>query len=335
MKGSRSFPIPLLLALLSVRALGQGCSDAGVCTAGPIGDLHLWQDSTADATTYRHTARIGYSYAIGERGTTIMQISPEVSIGIGKKFAVQAKLPIVATDGVLGDNSGIGDVIATISYAFIKEKDRNLTGVLGMRLPTGNTDARAPVRVDPGSQTGQVLSVAHLPMPYQTGLGTTDLLAGVNWRYQRYVVGLAFQQVLSQRNANEFTHEAWSNDPTAAGYFESRELERASDLVARVQYAYGCGRLAMQPGLLAIYHLMDDSRLNDIATNMEMGTERMDIAGSQGLTLNLTADLRYKLAERWGVEASAGMPLVTRKARPDGLTREFVLEIGFSHRFGR
>jgi hypothetical protein len=311
----------------------QGCSDAGVCTAGPIGQLHLWQDSTADDVDYRHMARINYSYALGEQGTTIMQVMPEVSIGIGPKFAIQAKVPYVATNGELGDNSGIGDAIVTSSYAFIKEQERTLTGVIGLRLPTGSTIARAPVRADVGSQTGTVLAIADLPMPYQTGLGTTDLLLAMNWRHKRYVASLAYQHVLVNKNENRFSHVAWNSDPAILGYFESNMLDRGDDVVLRLQYAYGCGRLALQPGLLAIYHLQNDSRLNDAAPMSDMGSDRITLAGSQGLTLNLTADLRYKLAEKWAIEATFGTPVITRDVRPDGLTRSLVTGVGVRYRF--
>ncbi len=319
-------------SVLHAMAIAQGCSDAGVCSAGPTGQLHLWQDSTADDVDYRHMARVGYSYALGEQGTTIMQVIPEVSIGIGPQLSVQAKVPFVSTNGELGDNSGIGDIIVTSSYAFIKEMDRNLTGVFGLRLPTGSTNKRAPVRGDVGSQSGAVLATADLPMPYQTGLGTTDMLLAINWRYKRYVASIAYQHVLMNNNENRFSHMAWNNDPAILGYFESNMLDRGDDAVLRLQYAYGCGRLALQPGLLAIYHLQKDTRL-EYVMDMDPMAQRVAVDGSQGLTLNLTADLRYKLAERWAVEALFGTPLITRKVRPDGLTRSLVTGVSLRYRF--
>ncbi|MBL0045191.1 MAG: hypothetical protein IPP33_12600 [Flavobacteriales bacterium] len=132
---------------------------------------------------------------------------------------------------------------------------------------------------------------------------------------------------------NGFSHYAWNNDPSILGYFESNMLDRGDDLVARVQYAYGCGRLSLQPGLLGIYHLQEDTRVNDAATMSEMGNERITLTGSQGLTLNLTADLRYKLAEQWAIEATFGTPLITREVRPDGLTRSLVIGFGLRYRF--
>ncbi len=306
-------------------AHAQGCSDAGVCTAGAIGQLHLWQDSVADAGIYRSDARVVYSYAVGEQKTLITQIVPELKIGIGERFSLQVKVPFVNTSGNLGKSNGVGDAIATASYAFIKEQDRNITGSLGLRLPTGTTDTH-----DDAITTTQMRR--DLPMPYQTGLGTTDVLAGIEWRHKRYVAAIAYQHVLSQNNKNTFSHAAWDNGTDASRYFESNELERADDAVLRLQYAYGCGRLSLQPGLLAIYHTKNDTRLEQLMA-MDPMMQRVAISGSQGLTLNGTLDLRYKLSDRWAVDVSAGMPFITRKVRPDGLTREFVMNAGLRFRF--
>ena len=63
--------LALLPLMLIPRLHAQGCSDAGVCTAGAIGELRLWQDSVPDAMTYRSDARLVYSYGIGDLGTTV------------------------------------------------------------------------------------------------------------------------------------------------------------------------------------------------------------------------------------------------------------------------
>ncbi|MBK8340895.1 MAG: hypothetical protein IPK99_13255 [Flavobacteriales bacterium] len=292
--------------------------------------MHLWQDSTADVVDYRHFARLGYSYAIGEQGTTIMQITPELSVGIGPRFTWQIKVPYVTASGNLGKNSGVGDIITTASYAFINEDEHHLSAMVGVRLPTGTTSQ------DPIEKTSFGSDFRPLPMPYQTGLGTTDLLAGVEWRYHRYVAALAYQHVLKQDNQNLFLHSFWGNDPDALGYFESFMLERADDAVLRLQYAYGCKRLALQPGLLAIYHMSTDSRLEQVGEPIDWNLyelERREVEGSEGLTLNLTADLRYALSERWAIETTFGTPLLTRDVRPDGLTRSLVVGAWLRFRF--
>jgi hypothetical protein len=320
-----------LLCLLTITgqldARAQGCSDAGACSAGPIGQLQLWQDSTSDVVDYRHMARVGYTYAIGEQGTTIIQTNAELSVGIGPRLSVQAKVPYIWAGGNLSENRGIGDIITTASYAFVKESDRNLTTVLGVRLPTGSTDAMNTT-ITTSAGIGRPL-----PMPYQTGLGTTDLLMGINARHGRWVAAFAYQHVLHNANNNRFTHGSWFHDEQANEYFESNFLERKDDLVGRLQYAYGCGRLSLQPGLLAIYHVAEDTRQNDFLTDMNSPPERVAIAGSQGLTLNVTLDVRFKLSEQWAIETSLGAPVVTREARPDGLTRDFVGSAWLRYRF--
>lgn len=124
-------------------------------------------------------------------------------------------------------------------------------------------------------------------------------------------------------------HRYWAGVPEARGYFESFALERANDAVVRIQYAIPIKRITLQPGLLAIHHLGKDSRLEfkDGTGNMEI-PDRVDIAGSEGLTLNFTADARYRLNDSWSIEASFGSPMVVRQVRPDGLTRSMVLSVG-------
>lgn len=325
---TRSIALFCLLAYAGqFHARGQGCSDAGACSAGAIGQLELWSGPDATTPNYRNSARLGFSYAVGEKGTTITQVLSELNLGLGKRFALQLKLPYVSTHGDLGSTNGVGDMFATTSYAFIHEAERNLSGALGLRLPTGEDNLRVPGYMDTNGGTRAY------PMPYQTGLGTVDLVLGVRWRHKRYVASVAYQQVLTQDgNRNEFTHISWNQDPIASTYFESYQLRRGNDLIVRAQYAYGCGRLTLQPGALAIYHLQEDSRLNDNIRTV-MSAERIVLVGSKGLTLNATMDLRFAITDQWALEASFAAPVITRDVRPDGLTRESVTSMGVHYRF--
>ena len=319
----REVLLATLFALTFQTANAQGCSDAGVCTAGPMGQIAGQGDSTSKEP--RHFARLQYSYAVGEQGVVIMQIVPEISIGLTDRFGLQLKVPYLSASGNLGENSGIGDMIFTASYAFVKEQDRNFTAIAGLRLPTGETSPQPLERTSFGPD------FKPLPMPYQPGLGTLDLLLGIQYRYKRWTTALAYQHVLDQGNENLFFHEAWDGDADALNYFESAYLERANDAVARLQYALPIGKFSIQPGLLAIYHLGLDSRLEVDTTPTPWDIEefvRRDVEGSDGLTLNLTADARYALSDTWSLEASFGSPVITREARPDGLTRHWVLSVG-------
>jgi hypothetical protein len=315
--------IGILLILTSARAFAQGCSDAGVCTAGPIGDLASSTDSLITPIDHRHSARMTFSYAIGERGVVILQVVPQIDLGFGERFGLQAKMPWISATGDLGSNSGAGDPVISGSYALIKEDQRRLDAIVGAKFPVN--DANAMVDDNP------------LPMPYQTSLGTTDLLLGLSYRWHRWQAAIAYQHVLDHGNMNEFTHARWMDDMRALGYFESWELRRADDAVARLQYKIPMGRLALQPGVLCIYHMGRDRRLETPMdpAGMPRIPEHVVVDGSEGLTLNLTLDAQYRLSEQWALLFAYGSPVITRDVRPDGLTRFMVANIALLYRFGR
>jgi hypothetical protein len=58
-----------------------------------------------------------------------------------------------------------------------------------------------------------------------------------------------------------------------------------------------------------------------------------NIQGSAGLTLNLNAFLDYNITEKSGIQFSAGMPLLVRETRPDGLTRSFIASLEYKISF--
>jgi hypothetical protein len=310
---------PLLLIALDTRA--QGCSDAGVCSAGPIGDITTAVDSTRSTPEPRHSARITFSYALGERGVVILQAVPQLDLQLGERWSVQLKMPYLSASGDLGSHSGIGDPVVSGSYRLRSTTRSRLDGTLGLRLPVNSANAQ---------QDGR-----SLPMPYQTSLGTTDLLAGLSYRNGRWQAAVAFQHVLDHGNNNAFTHAAWMDDMRAVGYFESWQLRRADDAVVRLQYKIPFGRLALQPGLLAIQHIGRDERLVTPVdpAGMPRVPEFVSVSGSEGLTLNLTMDAQYKLNEQWSLLLAYGSPVITREVRPDGLTRFMVLNMALRRAF--
>ncbi len=294
MRKALTFLLHCAVVLMAHEASAQGCSDAGVCTAGPIGELHEDGDSIAMARTKRHFVRVGLSYAVGEQRTTILIAMTELGFGITDRLGVSVRLPYQSVKGNLGSNSGAGDPIITAAYAFIKQDARGLDAMVGVKLNSGNADA-----LWDGFSIDQV--PRSLPMPYQTSLGTTDLLLGLNYRYKRLSGALALQLPVRQANENSFTHASWGEDPAALGYFESAYLERAADAVARIQYRFSWGRFALQPGLLAIQHLGQDSRVDSRTGHITHVAlrERVAVQGSEGLTLNITADARCRLSDSW------------------------------------
>ncbi|MBK9273249.1 MAG: hypothetical protein IPM49_01755 [Flavobacteriales bacterium] len=325
---------PVLLVTLH-HAQAQGCSDAGVCTAGPIGEAPLLlRDSASVTAEPRHLLRFTFSYAVGEQGTTVIQEVAEVSLGLTRRLGLQLRLPYQQASGELGQVNGVGDPVATLSYAVWRRDPHRLDGGRPRWAGARRLDVLLGVKAPSNKADATTADGKPLPMPYQTSLGTIDLLAGLSYRHDRWSLALAYQHVLKNTNENGFTHERWMDDMRALGYFESPFLERANDAVARLQYAVPIGRVTVQPGLLAIVHLGQDRRLASSGNIIGFpGTEA--VAGSEGLTLNVTVDARWRMSDRWALELSYGSPLVTRTVRTDGLTRSMVLNLGLAYRFGR
>lgn len=326
--------VPVLLVTLH-HATAQGCSDAGVCTAGPLGEAPLLlRDSASVTAEPRHLLRFTFSYAVGEQGTTVIQEVAEVSLGLTRRLGLQLRLPFQQASGELGQVNGVGDPVATLSYAVWRRDPHRLDGGRPRWAGARRLDVLLGVKAPSNKADATTADGKPLPMPYQTSLGTIDLLAGLSYRHDRWSLALAYQHVLKNTNENGFTHERWMDDMRALGYFESPFLERANDAVARLQYAVPIGRVTVQPGLLAIVHLGQDRRLASSGNIIGFpGTEA--VAGSEGLTLNVTVDARWRMSDRWALELSYGSPLVTRTVRPDGLTRSLVANLGLAYRFGR
>ncbi|HMQ76879.1 MAG TPA: hypothetical protein PKE21_06665 [Flavobacteriales bacterium] len=330
---------PVLLVTLH-HATAQGCSDAGVCTAGPLGEAPLLlRDSASVTAEPRHLLRFTFSYAVGEQGTTVIQEVAELSLGLTRRLGLQLRLPYQQASGELGQVNGVGDPVATLSYAVWRRDPHRLDGGRPRWAAARRLDVLLGVKAPSNKADATTADGKPLPMPYQTSLSTLDLLAGLSYRHDRWSLALAYQHVLKNTNENGFTHERWMDDMRALGYFESPFLERANDAVARLQYAVPIGRVTVQPGLLAIVHLGQDRRLasptdSSYAYDLSAAvSEQVD--GSEGLTLNVTVDARWRISDRWALELSYGSPLVTRTVRPDGLTRSLVANLGLAYRFGR
>ncbi len=163
-------------------------------------------------------------------------------------------------------------------------------------------------------------------MQYQSSLGTVDMISGLSTRSDHWQFAAGWQQPLSGSNRNQFL-PGNLNNVDSKNYPPSKSFERKGDVLLRATYAYNpIKALSLNGGLLAIYHLGNDS-YTDINNN------RLTITGSSGLTLNITLATTLKLNDRITVGFNAGSPLIFRDIRPDGLTRKFVFAPEISWNF--
>lgn len=289
-----------VLVFATPRLAAQGCSDAGVCTIGTV--QAGFDDNFDDNVDAEYKVpkllhlQLQTVYGAGENGVSIVQVVPEASWTAASPITrgiltIQASLPWAYATGSLGSNSGVGDAMISVSNTALIDHNTNVGLTVGMRLPTGTTNATTA-----GSP---------LPMPYQTGLGTTDLLLGASASMGPWALALGYQHVAVNGNTNAFTD-------SGSGYFSSKDLERGDDAVVRLTYAFNAGDLAITPSVLAIYRLHADR------------VAGAEVSGSRGLTLNAAVAGRYVLSHAVDLRIDLAMPLRVREVRPDGLTRGFV-----------
>lgn len=297
----------LLLAGLSASvAFAQGCSDAGVCTMGP---LRQEQGEAGDA---RH--KISLSVAAGWGDDDVFVLTPAVQYSFVpvKGIEVQAKISANRASGRLGVASGWGDVLLDVVKTTQLSSSAKLSVVAGVKVPLSHSDMRK--------------DSLSLPMQYQSLLGTYDGIIGASLSYKRWLFSMGYQQPLINVNTNMFASALWPGN-TADVYPESNDFRRKADVIAKVSYSLvALKKWHITPGLLAIYHVSEDEYTN-------IDTKRTEaIKGSDGATLNVTLNIGRSVA-KWTFGLLAGRPVIVRDLRPDGLTRSITLLPEISYKF--
>jgi hypothetical protein len=291
-------------------AMSQGCSDAGVCT------IHSIKNNAEAHETkkgVKNDLSIGFAFGKGERSTANYTGYLEYTRSLSAKTSLTGKLCYNAINGELASTSGPGDLFLSINHAFDTKRKWKKSLVLGIKLPFDEADI--------------VKKGIHLPMPYQTSLGTTDLVLAINYNRKNFGGTLALQQPLKAKNGNKFLPGDYPATPLTLNYWPTNQFIRKGDLVARASYSFKTGeRFSIRPSLLGIYHLANDTYLDNAKV-------RRPVYNSTGLTLNGNIFLDYRLKNGSGFELSVGTPFVVRDQRPDGLTRKFVASIEYQFSF--
>jgi hypothetical protein len=304
--------IPVLLFVFagSTQSHAQGCSDAGFCS------IHAIKNNTAasvDKEGNNNDVAFGFSFGKGERSTTVYTPYIEYTRSITEKTSVTGKISFAAVTGELANTTGPGDLFLSLNHAIDHNKKWQKSFVVGLKIPFDQADI-----VEKG---------IHLPMPYQTSLGTTDLVLGVSYIRKRIGATVALQQPLKKMNGNRFLPSDYPSVPLAGAYIPTNYFERKGDALLRLSYHFDLtSKFSIRPSLLSIYHLGNDSYLDD-------DKMRIEIPKSDGLTLNANLFIDYKLTQTSALELTLGAPFVVRINRPDGLTRSFVAALEYKFSF--
>ncbi len=296
------FSICLFLSFFALtHSFAQGCSDAGFCTAGA-----MQGGVKADTVSGKNTLAVSLTYGYGEKGTNIITPQFEASFSVWRGTQLEVRLPVNIASGKLGHYTGIGDLITTATHPLGKRSyGIGWSGTVGARISTGGADA---------SDKGMPL-----PMPYQSNLGTADVIIGCNATVGKYFTFAAgWQQPIIHYNNNQYQPSIlYPDEGDDANYFAARKLRRRGDVLLRAEGHFKWRRFALSGGPLLIYHLGKD------AITEPDGTE-VKLKGSVGATLNLAGAITYTTT-RFKYDLLLGTPLIVRDYRPDGLTRAAVI----------
>lgn len=297
------FFLLIVLSTASYTLRGQGCSDAGVCTLGSFKPGGLDSNSR-----FKNQFKIGVSYGSADHSISIFGTHLEYQRVLTKKLVLTAKLTSISQSGNGISAFGFSDLFLNADYPI--DEIGKLT--FGFKLPLTN-----------GSKLRNNLP---LPMDYQSSLGTPDLLLGISREWNNFHTAIAFQVPLSQ-NQNEFIAEDYPVGSPLKQFQSTNRFIRRADVMVRVGYPLFIGRsVTFTPGLLPVVHLGNDKYTD------RQGTERA-IDGSQGLTLNATAHVDYEIDDKHAFLLNMGAPFITRKQRPDGLTRGFIAALEYRRKF--
>jgi len=273
-----------LLCLVAVDAHAQ-CSDAGACTIS----RHAGIEQTAYART------MGLRYLYGSSGSPddvrYQTVNAEANLQLFSDSRLMLTLPFHRQSGPLGSVSGVGDLIAVWEQTILRwgERENRLQIQAGARLATGNANA-----------------IPSLPMMYQPGLGSNDLIVGASAGLSRWTAGAAYQ-IAGKRNDNALVR-----------------LERGDQILVWGNYELPWGKTSFSPGVTIIKQLQESSVLDSTAS----ADVFVSVPGSDQLQVNLALRVRHEFSALLRAEFFAAIPLRPRDVNVDGLKRSMVVSVG-------
>lgn len=293
--------IYILSILGSLSMYSQGCSDAGFCSVG--------NTFTDELNTFKN--QLDFGGVIGGGEADIFYSSPYVTYtrNFSESFTMSAKVTYSQAIGDFGTRGQFGDAFLTGNYTFKEKNAKTWSTLLGFKFPFTSSNAK--------------INGISLPLDYQASLGTFDLIAGVGFKYKKWLFNTALQLPVFNNNKNSYFDEySASNDFSSTNLFE-----RKPDVLFRTTYIINTNKkFTFKPNLLFIYHLGEDSYENIFGN-------RTSIVGSDGLTLNGNLITSYAISSNKSIELSLATPFVIRDSRPDGLTRSFTAGLIYKYAF--
>jgi hypothetical protein len=271
--------------------------------------MDSFKPNSSDSLNQGHNQfKLGLSYGAADHDISVIGAYIEYNKAITTKLGIDAKITMLSQKDDFNSEFGLSDIFINANYRVGKAA----IITLGTKIPLTNGNSMKDGRP--------------LPMDFQSSLGTFDLILGIGYKINRFQVIMALQQPLTQ-NDNAFIADDYPLESEFRNYQSTNKYKRGGDILLRLSYPMNIGnKFKFTPSLLPIYHLT-----NDKFTDTD-GIEK-EIDGSQGLTLNANIYFDFQLNEKSSLQLNAGAPMVIRDARPDGLTRHFIVSFEYRIKF--
>ncbi len=312
----RQFAFLIFLLCGTYLSNAQGCSDAGFCTMGAMKpDQPFYKDLKIRFRSLDFSNYVG----ITRFKDVILAQTIELNIAIKATNNIQVKLPYTSTSGPMGTVSGLSDV--TISYTRVLQSSERFSwaGTIGGKIPTSDANVTVEGR--------------SLPMYYQPSLGTYDLILGTSFKTRKWLVAAGYQHAFNE-NKNNFFWSPWKDTEKfddARLYPVSIALKRGEDIMFRLERNFRFSKFNFSVGYLHIYRLNEDTKgLPDSDERVKVAD---DIGTSKGSAITGIFAGGYNFSVKSGVKVIVGRRIRKRHLNPDGLSREWVVSVGFQYKF--
>lgn len=313
-----------LSGIVSIPAMAQGEGDPGFASTGAMRTASGLKINEYDYENQRAHFSLGHTFAKGERDIrlNISQLELRAPIfGLYSGGYFDFKLPVFAAAGELGNTYGLGDASFSYTHMFIGLEDWTIQGTGGLQI---------------GMSTGSITDgkTRPLPMAYQAGKGSTDLMIGGSIMWKKYVsAAIGYQQPFFRYNENDYYAANQVNDTIYSRnvYAIARKLYRQGDVMARLEGHYIMNdHFGITGGGVAIYHLKNDL-YEDRNTSLWH-----EVDGTQGFTLNISGNAYFRFGRHgeFKLDFTAVTPVVRRDVFSSGDAREWMMMPRFTYFFG-
>jgi hypothetical protein len=284
----------------------QGCSDAGFCSVGGLKTSHQVEKF------HPTTVSVGTFLGFADYGILVSGGVVDVQHSFSNSFSGSVKVTSLMQSGKQTTQFGLSDVFVN----GIWNVDPTFSVIGGVKIPLNSAN--------------RTINGSHLPMDYQSSLGTFDAIVGIAFSVNDFQFQVGYQHPLTQ-NKNRFVPFSKAGTTLDFSDFQSTFFyKRSPDALFRVSYSVLQNKdWSMMVGVLPIYHISQDTFVDETKAFFEYDK----IIGSRGFTVNANVFLRYNFSTQSAVEMTLASPFITRSSRPDGLTRSFISSVDYKYSF--